>query len=504
MIDKFKSLLGEDRNKYCVRACIILALLSYGYFVTNNIYNYDSIGVINGKGTALPLGRWSLELIGDAMYGLWGNYNIPLFNAAAAVVFLCAASVVIVRIFDIKNKWLAACIGGITVSFPTIGATMFFSFTVQYYSLAIFLCALGLYYAKRLNVKSLVIAALWFSVALGIYQAYFPFIAAMMILMLISQVIDDKYDAKSVLINSVKMFCTLVLGYVFYLIFMKITLLIFRMKLDSYQGVNQMGKIEFAELPVQIVETLKNYYGVFITDYLSVAGMYFVKVMIAASFVFSAVLLVFCAKKQPLWKRVELGIGMILLAVASNSIIILVPYGYIYTLMSLGLITIFYLPVMLAEKTGTDGNERRRMISMIAVIIVMGSALNYAYQNNGNYIKRKTANDLGENYFVTLTTRIQSSPGYKSDMEVVLVNSEFPNPPENRWWKAPFNYSGAGSNVINESARFHYYYAYTGYNLRYITDDEYGQRRMEIEAMPTYPDDGGIRVIDGLVVVKLV
>lgn len=73
------------------------------------------------------------------------------------------------------------------------------------------------------------------------------------------------------------------------------------------------------------------------------------------------------------------------------------------------------------------------------------------------------------------------------------------------WADTPFIFDGrsTASGQINEYSRVEMIAAYLGTQTRYATDEELAAYAAEFDAMPCYPDDGAIRLMDGTLYIKL-
>ena len=75
-----------------------------------------------------------------------------------------------------------------------------------------------------------------------------------------------------------------------------------------------------------------------------------------------------------------------ILPLASNSIIIMVPESDIRTMMSLGTISIFYLPLIFVEKTSFEKiNIKKNISGNIFTFVFILAILNYTWLSNVNY-----------------------------------------------------------------------------------------------------------------------
>ena len=109
--------------------------------------------------------------------------------------------------------------------------------------------------------------------------------------------------------------------------------------------------------------------------------------------------------------------------------------------------------------------------------------------------------EQAKSYFTSLINRIQTTDGYFSDMAIMYINDDkkrigFSRAPENfdRIRIPPYS----GDSIINGYSWKTFMATWCGFRPE---ETEIGGDD-EIEEMPHYPDDGSIKVINNVAVVK--
>lgn len=495
----------SPQGKACIKGFTIFSVISYLYYVTNNLNNYDSIAVLaHGYGMGIDLGRWFLQILGDWVQKHNMDYNIPFFNTLIGLVFLGVSAYLVIRILHIEDTALCFAIGSITAAFPSIAATLFFPYTVHFYFFAIFLSTLGCYLAIQQRLYR-VLSVAFFALSLGIFQAYYPFIGVILVLSLIQQTMDDNTHWRDVLKQSIICLALLILGYIVYMLLTQYFLGVYHWTLSDYKGVSTMGTIELRTLPRQIYQVYKSFFELPIHDFYSVSTTGVVRLCILLEFALVILSVIFGWKKRDLLKNIELCVLILLLPLAANSIMIMVPAGGIYTIMVFGCIGLFYLPCLLTQHLPTSGNIKKLLI-LVTVAATLLASVDYSYQSNGNYRALYYQNRKVENYYSVLLSRIKSAEGYKEDMEIVFVGDKIDDTSfYDRWHKYIFQYGGkniSASYAINDYSRPDFIESYFGYVVRDATEDELEKYSDLFAEMSTYPDDGSIQVIDHAVYIN--
>ena len=115
---------------------------------------------------------------------------------------------------------------GLFVAFPVVTSTMLYTFTVSYYAFAIFLAVLSVYLSLRGN-KWLFLSIPLAAFSVGIYQAYFPMMITLYLLVLIDKSINGKYNFKEILFLGLKYLGILIGSISLYFIILKLCLFLF-------------------------------------------------------------------------------------------------------------------------------------------------------------------------------------------------------------------------------------------------------------------------------------
>lgn len=492
-------------------------LLAHGFIITNILNNYDNITYTSGGyGAGLRSGRWFLEILGDTIEKIWGNYTLPLFNGCLFITLIAVSACILASVLEIRSRFFKALAGMMMVVFPTIGSTMFFMYTAPYYGFAILLAVSGVYFAKKFE-HGVVPAAVCFALSLGIYQAYLPFTASLFLLLLLRKGFSGQaVSGDELFTRAIRYLLSLILGVLFYVVTLRVFLALCNETLSSYQGINQMG-LQLKELPAIV----KKAYDCFFS--LSFQTQYGVNLtmLIKKSFLFVQVLsgLLFfwllCYGKQPVVVKVLNTVFILLFPLSVNGIILMCYHSYIYTIMVYGIVTLFFLPVVLLEVAVEQCSvhplhNMTKALSFALMFVFSLTVLNYIWQTNGNYMILYYVNRQTENYFVNLTGRIRSAEGYRQDLPLAVVGENFSDMTfDQRSFSsaAIFDYGGKSksSDMINSYSRRYWLIHYVGYEQSFVSLEELGRLKENesVKNMPCYPDDGSIQVIDDVIVIKL-
>lgn len=497
--------LRSSQTRACLLATAIFGALSYLYLFVNNINNNDMIVCLpEGYGTGLTSGRWALYLLGEVTRRVWGVYNVPVFNGVLALLLLAFASCVLVRVLELRSNLLCFALAAITAVFAPIGSLMFFGFTAHYYALAIALMAVAAYLLKQRRWTAFCGGCLLAACSLGIYQAYFPFLAAVLLLTLLGGCLKQGTAAKEIFLDALRALAALALTYLLYLLILKAFLALRHVELSDYQGIARMGRL--SDLPKQLWNAWLSFFRLPLKNLAAVNATRIVRAAMALLFVCTVAALPLFWRERRVGKIVLACLFLLLLPLAANAIVLLSGGSAIYTRMCFGLIAVFYLPLVVAQ-----GLSFRRAAWKTAAVIgvsllVLLSAANYVWQNNGNYQAAYYANRKTENYFASMFTRIRSLDGYRSDMDIVLVGQRITDEKlYDNYYGTPFRYSAfiGAPEQINEYSRLSFLANYYGISVRAARAEELARYGDVFAALTAYPDDGCMTILDDTVYVVL-
>lgn len=512
--DKVSALLKDGFVKASLITSAIAGFLTYGYYFTNNILNYDDVYNIPcmNSGGKIGFGRWSLEILYGVFEKLNYHYNIRFIEVIISLFILAVSCVLFCKAFGFKRKLYYILFTAVTVTFPAIASSAFFTFYMPYYMFSVFLVSLGfLIVEKNGKIYSYLIFSLIVSFSIGIYQAYYPFIISVAVLMVLKTCFDKNCSSADVLVKGIKYFISILLSYVFYRFFLTILLKLYGKELLGYQGINEMGKINLKDLPAMVKSMYFNYLFLPTHDYLSVSGNLVSRLIIVAVFGISVFLLLISFRKIRVSKSILTVVITFILPISANFITVMVPDGTVYTLMVMGLVSLFYYPIIILDNLEINNTDVNRMITSVTGCVLIVSALNYVIVANGNYSALQYSNIKTENYFEMMLTRIKSVEQYDENMDIVFVGDIISDKSFNDNWNESaftlgglrqFGKSGSGKDQINDYSRNMFIKNFLGYSVSEITDADAEKYKEVIAEMNTYPNDNSIRIVDNKILVK--
>lgn len=489
-------------------SAVVYGLLVHSFALNNILHNHDNIASQpGGYGMGVALGRWFLEFLGIALDKTGLNYNLPSVNGMIYIALLAVTAAYLVSILKIRRKASAIALGALFVAFPTVTATMIYRYTVIFYGFGVLLAVLAVWVSGRFR-GSLFASAILVALSMGIYQAYVPLTIALFVLQLILMGLRKEADAKQLVIRGLWDCLALVLGLALYFVGMKLTVALFGATLTDYQGVSTMGSISLSQLPHLVVKALKRVCLLPLRDYCGIANRALMRLAYLLLGGLSAAMILWILVKHV--KNLAAGIITALLCVAFllavGFIEVMVPDGWIYTLMVYSFSLLACAPLAILECIPEDQrknlaeNCRKAVILLVAVLVFF-----YGYYANVNYTAAYYAGEQIDNYLSGVVLRATMTEGYTTDKQWALLG-DIQDPLFGGPWNYEITYSGLGFTdyLLNQYSRNDWIENYIGYAIPMANADTAAAlaKTEEVRDMPCYPNAGSIRVIGDTVVVK--
>lgn len=481
------------------------------------LQNYDNVAVQpKGYGTGITSGRWFLTVLGDIVGNIFGNYNLTWINGIIGILLIAFAAYFLIDIFKIRSNVFAVLLGIGCVSFPSVASCMLFKYTVSYYSFAILLSVLAAYVVINEKMKNhvlwTVVSGLFTACSLGIYQAYLPVTVSIFVLYLLQQIILNKENWNKIIYKGLHFVFCLFLGLLFYFVFLKISLFVYGVLLDDYQGISTMGKLSFTEIPRLIKESFLGYYAMPNNNTYVLAPYPAVKYIYKFWNIASLIMIIVCLVRRRA-KIIQWGIAAVMclcFPVAVNLLVIMCPDSWIYTLMVYSFVMVLFMPVVVFEalpETPDSMIKYKRFFKVFLSFSIGLVTFFYAYVANITYTAEYYANRQVENLAGSIVTQVRETENFKPDCKWVFLGYYFYNDPlmDDLFENAPI-YEGEGNpnRLVNSYSWTAWIRSYIGYSIP-LADDETQSAiaaKQEVKDMPSWPSNGSIRIIDDVVVIK--
>ena len=508
-MEKVFNKLKSEQYRLPFMSAVIIGLITHMVMLVNKLPNGDSMTNFYFDQNMVTSGRWFLIVA----CGISSFFDLNMVNGLLAILFLAVSAVYVTRFFDIKTKYGNILIPAVMMTFPAVAATMSYMYTVDGYMLGLLL-AIGAAYITKKRKYGFLVGAVFLAFSVGTYQAYLAVTILLAVFDLLLGIVENEKIA--LLWNRAWKYLAMgILGGGLYYGILKLCLLLEHKELDTYQGINEMGKISVSALP----EILKGIYvdfgafalrgQVFVNNGLSMVLM----IMILAECFISVVVLVIKSESYKKWYNWLLfGFFILTLPISCNFILLMSSKAEYHLLMRMQWGLFIVIAVVLAERFISyieTKQEKMKFAKVISILLVSVLCYNFFLADNIAYFNLNEKYEKTYAYCVRLVDRIEQTEGYYPGIPICMVGvvSEESYPPTDITGHVTARISGTnGDFLLYRGEQYHEFIKnYLGVTLNILTGDNvidmyYSDEYMEME---TFPAEGSIRIVDGIMYIKL-
>ncbi|MEA4934600.1 MAG: glucosyltransferase domain-containing protein [Lawsonibacter sp.] len=492
-------------------SCLITGYVVHLYAFTNLIPNSDGLSRMFDLQQMTISGRWFLHYAS----ALNNFTQMPAAIGLLSLLFLSLAAAFTADLLGLRSWVLAVLTGAVMAAFPCLGYTFLYMFTASAYCLAIFLAVLSVWLAKGRRI-GWPLGVLALALTMGIYQAYVTVAIALALLVVVRETLDPHATFGGTLRLGGKLAAHLACGAIVYYVILLFFLKVKNLELLSYLGMDAARSgYPFGQLPRLIVSTYKQVVSFFfVPGGASGFTNLWMVILDLIAFVLGLMFFFACMGKNELRLEVWRPIGAIamvaLLPLGINFGQILSPYSVPTPLMKYSFVAVYLAVLMMADRTDSLSRSAKFRIVAAAAAPVWTVLLLLFCLNTNNllYTASAQAHRATESYATRLLSRIESCPGYQSGMEIAIIGSI---PTDQIYAQIPsyaqVDHYSVPQNTVTLLNKHIYYYLNDWLNVPVEEPDEETMRSVsdspEFKAMPLYPQDSSIQILDGRVVVKL-
>lgn len=501
-----KALKGLSASEKTVFWTVFLCgLLTHLFIFTNIIPNFDGISRVYEEQQMTLAGRWSLH------YATVLNWctQMPMVIGVLSNFFLALSGLLIVRMFRIRSCCLAGIWGGVYAAFPAIADTYAYTFTASAYCVAIFVAVLGVMLAKKGKWWGIAAGAVMLALAMGVYQAYATVAIVLCVLLVIQKLTEPEQEIKDILKTGVGYVVFLIVGAVVYYLTLLVFLKVKDLQMWSYLGMSDINQgYPFHLLPTAFKQSYVQVGQFFFGGANGLDSPLFFGMNILVVAV-SLLLVAVSGKKGKLYKSPVKLIGfavlLVLLPLAANFVQIISPMSAPRLLMKFSFVYLYLLPVVLLDRVEVKGKS---CVALTLTGAMLVSGLYFWQYDNLLYTMLNHAHRSTLSYVTRMVSRVEGCEGYAYGMPIVVIGG-FPSDKYDtdiETFQVVRSESAFSSSVIPLNKHI-YYYLNDWLNVPAsepadelclsLTATE------EFKAMPLYPSDGSVQIIDGCVVVKV-
>lgn len=503
------SKLKKDTYKLPFMAGIIIGLITHMTMIVNKYPNGDAMTNFYFDQNMVTSGRWFLV----CACGISSFYDLNFVNGLLAVIFMAITAVYVTRFFDVQKKASMILIPAVMVTFPAFAATMAYMYTVDGYMFGLLLAVLAAYMCKKYKF-GYIYGAVALAFSIGTYQAYLAVTILLVIFDLMLGVANNE-KISDLWKKGIKYLTMGVGGGILYYVILKICLILEKKELDTYQGINEMGKISLKSLPSIIYEIYYDFAAfafrgrIFVNNIVSMVVM----IIIILICIISVCVLAAKSKAYKKWYNWFIFIGFAgIIPLGCNVILLISAKAEYHLLMRMQWVLFLVIAIVLMERSLSffeSLKEKMKIAKTICVILVAVLCYNFMLADNIAYFNLNEKYEKTYAYCVRLLDRIEQTEGYYSGIPVCMVGvvSEESYPSTDVTEKVTARISSTGGDFLlyrGEQYR-EFIKHYLGATLNILEDQDvvdmyYSEEYSEMES---FPAKNSVKLVDGTIYVKL-
>lgn len=498
------------------RAAFLSALaagcLTHLYAFTNLIPNSDGLSRVFDLQQMTVSGRWFLHYVS----ALNDYTQMPMVIGLLSLLFLALSAALVVDLLQMDSVLLSGLAGAVMTAFPCLGYTFLYLFTAAAYCFAILLAVLSVWLARRGRSGWLLGVAV-LALSMGTYQAYVTVAISLSLLVVLREILQPGATFSGVLRLGLGLVAYLAAGAVLYYIILMIFLRLKDLELLDYLGMSAASVgYPFGQLPRLILQSYKQVIAFFLLPGSTsgfATGWYAVLNLAAA--VFGAACLLAAAQAKgllkELWRPLGAAAMAALLPLGMNFGQIISPYSVPTPIMKYAFVAFYLLVLLAVDAADGCGGGFPRLGGVLFPSTLAWAALLLLFCLNTNnllYTASAQAHRATESYATRLLARIESCPGYEPGMEIAVVGAV----PAGQLKAdidsfAQVDHYSVPLNSVLPLNKHIYYYFNDWLNVPVAEPSEETMLAIsaspEFQAMPLYPAQGSVQVLDGRVVVRM-
>lgn len=497
---------AETKRLFCTVAVftLVFSLIAHGFLFTNEFFSHDSTFVLNygdSQSFYTSVGRMLIPYY----EALKGSVPLPWLICLLFLIYITLANLFLVHLLELRSKAGIAVVCGLTCSNTALtltGATYIYCF--DEYALALLLAVLGAWFLCR-REGGWLLGTVCVTASLAFYQPYFTLAAGLCFFAVIRQLLKNESALKA-LWNGIRLLALLAAGFLLYYLWWNLQCRM--LGIDMARASESLLSAGLSALPSLLYHAYVSYLT-FLRQPPALFGHLLMTVHILLLFLL-AVKVFSCLADRTLRRGSKLLLMLLLLLtplVCNSAYLLLVGNNHELTTYAQGLIYLLplcFLDTPAVPRKHFHWNNRRYRIAVVALLgIVLWNNVTFS---NQAYIKKDMEKSATLTLMSRVLDRIESTEGYvPGETEIAVVGRLD--------WNSFLNHGRYGYEVIQKNIGmgidYSISYSFERYISQYLnypalfTDPAPFEELEEVQNMPALPDTGAIRMIDGVVVVKL-
>lgn len=493
----------------------ILGFVTHGYFFANFMVSHDSLNNL------FISGDWSKANFGRIFYHIYmilsrGRIVLPWLIGILAICWCSLAVYLILRLFDIRKSSTIFMVSAIGITNPTVyalTATYIHDLDADLFALllAVFsvtLCNKAMTeVSKKVRYGLIFAGAVLLSIVLGIYQSYISVAIALIIIYSIKELLAQK-DFQKVLLRGLNGVAMLAISAILYLCEIKIFSYfagISIMDNNNYNGLGNMSSVFSGGLLNKVFHAYMDFFMAFKNLVSSYPGRTYLIVHLILAICIIGIVLYGLLKLD--WKSKALTIVLGILMPLGMNISFVLSGGTIHDIMRYAFWFIYLLALILllwiVEDVSIPTGIKKILYGLVMFCLLIVASGNIQTANT-IYVKKDLEYQSTLSYMTRVAERMEQQEDYIPGKTPVAIIGENVIGITRYGFEQYTNITGVElESPITFYKTYEKYFEYvlgTPVSFHY---DETLKNDKRVIIMPSFPKEGSVEMIDGILVVKL-
>jgi len=524
MINYFQRI--STQVKLAFFSALIFSVLTHSFGFSSKFINEDSIfyHFADSMSYLFQSGRWALV----GLQYIRGFHIVPWLIGVFALFYLSLAVAFLVSLLEIKNKIHVILISAIIVTFPAWTNQFMHDFMADAYPAAMFLAVLSIYLTKKYRF-GFIGGAFTLMLSMALYQSFLAFAIGLALMVVMRYILENERTMKEIVRTGLKyLFCG-ILGVIFYLISIRVSLWITGGALWAHQGIDELGQFGLRNLPTLLRTAYDGFFAGFrqsdtihMNQHYISRGLSFLYWIVFALIGYLLVRLIL-SRRGTGGKRffynfpalITLSLCLLFLPLGLNITRITAPGADFHAVMTNPFLLMLVLPFPLFDLHEKEVRSQGKKPGLILGVLLLATTVLIS----GSFQRQTASFQLTQHiqyehtmaFYNRLLLRIEETPGYAPGVPVAFIAT------------FPFEEIGDAQTLLNERTQIvgfwhhrpfvglgepvkmqNFIQNYLGVHLT-LADWTQVQVVLDSEAfayMPPYPRSGSVAMIGDVLVVK--
>lgn len=485
-------------NKWTFVISFVVILIIHLFFATSGMLNNDNLTQMYNNQDMSVSGRFTLTYLA----GISSYFDLHYLNTLLSIIYIALTIVILVDLFNVKNKFTIFLIALIYGSFPSVGGTLTYTFTADAYFLANLLIVISVYiiYKRKFNLYLSILSLFLIYVSIATYQSNLAYIGTLILVLFLRDILKQELNIK----KYINLAIISIFGLLIYIVRFKIYE--YNNTFTNYQGIDKAGEMSLKS----IIEAIKNVYIQFIKDVfnpLETLGLYeilnWVYLVLIIALTFFIVL-----KSKRYFSLLIICISYVVLPIFVYCIFFIsqdVMY-HILMIQHLAFMYIFGLLVFEDFKMYFNKNLLSDMVKNLLFLVIVLISYNFIIITNIYYEKQEQVNNQTATSISHISYDIRKIANYSSEKPIYIIGNFNDTLNLNGIYdlKTPFLNPGVWSIIEHNVEFIAYLNNITGLkNTEFMPEESFiSKNRNEFEQLNIWPSSGSVKEIDGVIVIK--